>query len=46
MRMVLIGKDLWEIVTAEEVLREAATQDERRKFKKRKIWPWRLFVYR
>lgn len=35
MRMFLIGKDLWDIVSGEEVLAETATADEKKRFKKR-----------
>lgn len=35
MKMLLIGKDLWEIVNGSEVLQEDATAEEKRKFKKR-----------
>ena len=35
MKMYLIGKDLWEIVTGTEVMNEDASEDEKRKFKKR-----------
>ena len=35
MKMYLIGKDLWEIVTGTEVLDEDASAEEQRKFKKR-----------
>ena len=35
MKMALIGKDLWEIVTGEKVLNEDASQADRRKFQRR-----------
>ena len=34
-KMYLIGKDLWEIVSGEEVLAEDANEETKRKFKKR-----------
>ena len=34
-KMYLIGKDLWEIVSGEEVLAEEASEETKRKFKKR-----------
>ena len=34
-KMALIGKDLWEIVTGDEVLNEDASQADRRKFQRR-----------
>ena len=34
MKMYLIGKDLWEIVTGTEVLSDEASEAEKRKFKK------------
>ena len=35
MKMYLIGKDLWEIVTGTEVADEAWTETQKRNFKKR-----------
>ena len=35
MKMALIGKDVWEIVTGEEVLNEDASQADRRKLQRR-----------
>ena len=35
MKMYLIGKDLWDIVTDAETLSEEATADQKKQFKKR-----------
>ena len=35
MKMFLIGKDLWDLVEGTETLGEEATEDEKKKFKKR-----------
>ena len=35
MKMYLIGKDLWDITQGTELIREGATDDEQKKFKKR-----------
>ena len=40
MKMLLIAKDLWEIVTGAETLSGNATAEEQRKFKKRENLPW------
>ena len=37
MKMFLIAKDLWEIVTGAETLQRTASQEEQKRFKKRKI---------
>ena len=36
MKMYLIGRDLWEITTNEEVIGERATEEEKRTFKKKR----------
>ena len=41
MKMYLIGKDLWELVTGEVTLNAAANPEQQRRFERGKIWPSR-----